>query len=806
MERTFEPAAGRYKRGFVWKTASLAVLAAGLAASWAVPGVAKAETAPLELKVEAGYQGKAKEDRWFPVQITVTNPGSDLSGELAVELASPFNGKDISYHVHVDLPKGSTKSVELALPGMHLNEKNNRVVFYAGDADGGKRIPIQGGNPSITVQQLPVDNYQIGILARDPDTMNYMALLNQRGYSLSTVPLGLGEMFSDAQLLDGLDAIVVNDVAAADWKPEQTAAVKSWVQSGGTLILAGGAAYSKAPASLLELSPVTVSGTGATTHLDALAQAAGKPLKLDNAFTVSSGTLKKEGRALFKEGSLPLIAEGREGLGRVLYVAYDLSQHPLASWQGNADLWEQVLLQEIRATGTFRNGPGPGIFGPAYNEINQQLENFPSMVPPSYRVLMIVLLLYAGLAGPVIYFVLKRLDKREWSWVAIPGLAILVSGGIYLFGASDRSSTMVQALTLSELNGKGQVRETTAVGAFVPKGGTYTLTANGYDHGSPLGSGYNGGGAGLTGDPDIFVTRKTEGSDIKFTGVPYWSVRKAWFYGSKEQEAGSIGYSLTFAGGSPKGEFRNGLKMNLNDVYFYSGSQWYALGDLKAGDTAALDSSKLVGGLAGSHISNLGNTIFPFHGSNDEKSHQRALLQAVIERRQQQMDESFILGFSRSENKTKLAVNGSEQTADEWKLWLQPVQLDRVSGGTAYLPLGKIKPVVITPGTSMKSPDWAGNLPMNQGEAELAYRIPAMDGVVYERLTDKAVYAVSGHERYEIWNEKKQQYEPLDALPDGTELKNYWTGDGRTLKVKLTMRQNGLTRFPDLALEGRAAP
>lgn len=783
-----------------------ALLLAGLAGGAGASGRASAESLPLELKVEAGYQGKIKEDRWFPAVFTITNHGEDLSGDLAVEAASATGGKDIAYQVHVDLPKGSSKTVSLALPGMSYTDRNNRISFYQGDAVKGKRIPFKEGKPSISVQTVSPGAYQVGILARDPDTMNFLALLNQKGHTVVTVPLKPGDMFNDALMLDGLDAIVLNDMPGSEWKPEQVEALKLWLQRGGSLILAGGAGYAKTASPFEELSPVQVAGTASATKLDALTSATGKELKLAEPFTLSRGTLKAGATALFAEGEIPLIAVQPWGSGKVWYAAYDLSLQPVASWQGNPVLWETVLSGEWGQPRITYSGPGLGAMGPSYWEINSQLEVFPSLTPPSMGVLFIVLLVYAAVAGPALYLLLKRLDKREWAWVAIPGLALLVSGGIYGFGASGRGSTLSQALTMTELNGRGQALESTAAAVFVPKGGTYTVEANGNYRALPLGSGSNGVGSKseMEGESDVFVRSGKEVSSIRYKGVPYWSVRKAWLYGQTLQDTGKIDYTVAMESGSWKGELRSSLKTDLSDVYLYIGSQWYALGELKAGGTAAINGSSSVGGSYG-HPGQLVQMLFPYHGPSDPNGHKRALLQAYLEQTKNNGGDPLIVGWSRKTVNGKLTVDGAHVPTDELRLWVQPVHINPVSGNTAYSPLGKVRPVIQTSTVKMDAADpSSGEMHATSGEAELLYRLPVVQGAEFTRFAEVSVYARSQQDVYEIWNQKNQRYEPIEQLKPGTELADYRTEDGNTIRVKLTMKQEGITRFPDFAFEGRA--
>jgi len=396
------------------------------------------------------------------------------------------------------------------------------------------------------------------------------------------------------------------------------------------------------------------------------------------------------------------------------------------------------------------------------------------------------------------------LDRREWAWVAVPGLAVLVSGGIYLFGASGRGSTLSQALTITELNGQGQALESTAAAVFVPKGGTYTVSAKGNYKASPLASGNNyGPGNELKGESDIYVRSGAEASDIRYEGVPFWSVSKAWYYGQAAQQTGGISYSLAMDAGSWKGEFKSSLKTDLKDAYFYIGNQWFALGDLKAGGSAAIDPQK--GQTFGQPVHAV-HQLFSYQGHNDTNAHKRALLMAYLDKRQENGDTPMILGWSQETVSSKLAVNGSSVATDELRLWVQQVQPNVVLGNTAYVPLGMVKPVVQSSTLKFSPADPNGNMHVNQGEAELIYKLPELPKVDFTKFAEVAIYAVNQQDRYEIWNHKTGQYEPLEQVKPGSELADYRVEGGGTVRLKLTMKQEGLTRFPDFAFEGRVRP
>lgn len=671
-----------------------ALLLAAALVNLAAPLPAHADRVPLEVKAEAGYQGKIKEGRWFPLQLTITNNGDDLSGELAVELASSTQGKDVTYTVPVELPSHSTKSISIALPGMNLTERNNRISFYEGNAASGKRVQILGGDLRLSAQTLPVGAYHVGVLARDPDTMNFLALLNQKGYSVTVVPLKLEDMYAEALMLDGLDALVVNDVSASEWKEEQVTAVIAWVNRGGSLILAGGAGYAKTAQPFEELSPVQATGTTALSSAGSLAAAGGAELVLDSPLTVSAGPLKEGARGIVEQDGFPLIAVSYAGLGKVWYAAYDLSLQPIASWPGNPALWETILGSELKALSALSRSSFTAAAGPGFWGISQGLEYFPNMSSPDTGSLFWVLVIYACAVGPALYFALKHWDKREWAWVAIPGLALLVSGSIYLFGAWDRNATLAQQLTMVQLNGDGTGFERSAAAVFVPKGGSYELQRAGSAYALSLGSGNNGTNTPvqMSGDSDAFISRKSSGAAIRLTGVPYWSTRKAWFVDEEPREYGSIDYTLSYDGSDWTGEFRNSTSADLHELVLFAGNEWYPVGQMDAGATLSFHQAASgrpdsdVGASPAEpsnmwHSQDVAQQLFPYQGSRDENAKYRGLLAALLEEFSQRPGTNvFLIGWSKGTGKSGLLVNGREIGGDELKLWVQPLHPQLAEG------------------------------------------------------------------------------------------------------------------------------
>ena len=53
----------------------------------------------------------------------------------------------------------------------------------------------------------------------------------------------------------------------------------------------------------------------------------------------------------------------------------------------------------------------------------------PALALPSIEGLLLLLLGYIVLIGPINYLVLRRLDRREWAWVTMPLLVVGFTAG-----------------------------------------------------------------------------------------------------------------------------------------------------------------------------------------------------------------------------------------------------------------------------------------------------------------------------------------------------------------------------------------
>ena len=84
------------------------------------------------------------------------------------------------------------------------------------------------------MQASPYQGALIAVLSDDPDTMNFMNVLNGKGNSVNVFPLKNASVPSDGMSLNGLDVIVINNFASDTLSEPQRKAITDWVNGGGT--------------------------------------------------------------------------------------------------------------------------------------------------------------------------------------------------------------------------------------------------------------------------------------------------------------------------------------------------------------------------------------------------------------------------------------------------------------------------------------------------------------------------------------------------------------------------------------------
>jgi hypothetical protein len=109
--------------------------------------------------------------------------------------------------------------------------------------------------------------------------------------------------------------------------------------------------------------------------------------------------------------------------------------------------------------------------------MQQALNTLPALEVPPAELLLVVIVGYILLIGPVSYLVLRRLDRRELAWVTAPILVLLFTACSYGIGVSLKGSQVIVnqlSVVLSSTSGTAATVQTYA-GVFSPTRATFDM-------------------------------------------------------------------------------------------------------------------------------------------------------------------------------------------------------------------------------------------------------------------------------------------------------------------------------------------
>ena len=755
------------------------------------------QAAPLEngivLEQNVGYQGYMKQNEWYPVRLTLTNnTPDDLKGELVISFLSSNSSTTSDIVIPAELPKGTEIQLTASIPGDVLNKNSSKIRYYKDSFRTGNVIPIIG-NDYIKVRTT--SSYTIGVISRDPDTLNFMPSLNQRGYEIIVIPIAEKELPEDPILLDAIDTLVVNDVATSNWDKRQIQAIKDWVQQGGTLVLSGGAGYSKTAEAFKMIAPLEATGMSTITSAASLASVGGTALKLESPIAVSTGDIK-EGKTELAENGLPLAVSRKVGFGSVMYMAFDPSLEPLSTWAGSAMLWAKLLQHTLSP---LQPG-GVTVTNNMFWNMQGLIDEFPSIKPPNFMLLLFMFVGYMIIAAPVLYILLAKSDRREWAWWLIPAISVLTGFAIFFFGAEDKRSISAHTVEIIELTGQGDAVKSGATAVFVPAGGTVKAEFDEKVHIIPYPNQFQNGV--LTLDGKTQVISEKEATTALWRSVPYWSTRKAWLEKrTLNGETGQLKLSYKQSKQSVELTVTNETTTDLTNVSLLINGQAQKIGDLKRGESGKTVITNSFGNQSGYYP--YGHLMFPnvSNRNGDEFNRQRQLVDNYMNRGNGGVvpPDPVLVGFS-IDHEQSYKVNGNKIKADNLKLWVQKLDDTLIDGNRAIVPAGLVTPVITEKHLNRLENFGNGVYSLGEGDLIFEYVIPNGPGVAYDKLNilfNKGI--ANPNLTLTVWNEKRGTWTDTNAAiaAPGEHLINK-----QILRMKLTVIGSADTSLPQIALEG----
>jgi hypothetical protein len=536
-----------------------------------------AKSVNINISVDEGFDGKVKRGKGFPASIKLENNGEAFSGDLLIQYNPSYNTGGVM-SLHVELPEGSSKTYQVSVPGLIEEsqssfQKQQTIHLYEGSWKKGNEVSFKG-EKAFKARYIDTNDQVIGVLSENYDRVKEWRTLPM----VEMLPLTKEQLPKQGLGLEMVDYLVVDEYDISQLDEAQQLAIKEWVSSGGVLVAGAAPDASGSYGLLYPMLPMKmeVESLGDSSFL-LTATNDQIPFKQINLFT---GAVEKEAEVLQKSGNLPAAVKKNVGKGTILQTSFSLGDTPLSTWDGYSS-WFENFIHEADQTSFNNNRNGQDLYDQLYWEFAETNEFFPA-ANYSLSQIMIIVLIYLIVLVPILYFVLRKMDKREHSWWVIPTLAIVMSGIVFGLGARDRiAEPQMNQMGFFKVNNH-QLSGYQANTLLSNRSGEYTLSVlkDQYQAAPHL----NNNSPNIDPSMAAVSVEKRKENEITFQDVGYWSSKTIYGKAQKESE-GDFMVKLSLKNNQLTGTIQNGFPYDFTELFIWSGSQKINIGPLKAGET-----------------------------------------------------------------------------------------------------------------------------------------------------------------------------------------------------------------------------
>jgi len=562
---------------------------------------------------------------WVPVEVSVANhEARNVDGELVVTSPVPQLSNGVPYcfssggttscigvgifpgtrrfgytfggfgfgfsSAYAQQTPTSQVTYELPLDLAASTAKTLTLDVLAADAPSNVHAKVLSGSGQVLAEAG--GSVQVGNSATAPSVLvvtGNQTVLSELQWPVPAGPPAQLQFLSPAQLpatsgaLGEFSAVVVDQADTSALSSSQAQALESYVQEGGTLFVAGGLGWASDMAGLPNgLVPARVLGTE-TTRLDELGDLVGSRAPAQSA-VVDRLAVKAGAQTVLSQGRVPLVVQWALGSGEVVFSAFDPASAPLAGWPGSDALDSRLLApayqssyessgQVVFASKGFvspASSPAslldstPGAVGPqvAGGALAPYLFQVPGASLPKAATLGLMLAGYVVVAGPLTFFVLRKLRRRELAWAVLPALALASAGAAYATGAGVNRHPLADEVQVARITPGSRLAEVTSLGAvYLPQAGVATVALAGGGPVSDLGA---GAGASLT------VEGAEAAGPVQLEVKGPGNSLGGWAAEHDASLEGDVLASVDASGSSVSATVTNDLGVGLDDVYVLS--------------------------------------------------------------------------------------------------------------------------------------------------------------------------------------------------------------------------------------------
>lgn len=531
------------------------------------------------LDAAVGFDGEYIVGKTAPLKGIITNNGAPFRGELQ---AKAYTFEDTGwygtksgaaeyaiFYQELELLQGASQKIDLELNigtiqrflQITLVDENGRTVFL-------QNVDLKPREPNMLA---------IGVLSERPQDMQILAGMMPPNTNGADAKFYYGTYFFDgegfpssAALMENFRIIVADGIDFAALTQAQRDALNGWVIGGGMLVIGTGEAGARTLGGLELTADVQITGTTAGSLQ-------GTPVTL--------ASLEGDGvEPLWQESGAVLAYQKKEGGGRIILPAFSIATTPVAAMaETPAILWNICSMANNSYLGL------DNMTDDRYYRYSS-MSNFPPLGTGTVKLLLGLLAVYIVIVGPMLYLVLKKLDKREKGWIAVPALAVLFVAAVFAVSRTSLyGNGMLRMVSKVEL-AEGADTAAAETDIYLKSADAGSLTYSNEDKLNifPQKEDYYYYNL-AAGDVNCgYKMLSGNRSEITFYGNQSWQTN---YLSAKTtvQTGGALESTLRLENGRLKGTVTNGTNSGFVDTILNANGTWLRIGQMQAGETLEID-------------------------------------------------------------------------------------------------------------------------------------------------------------------------------------------------------------------------
>lgn len=553
------------------------------------------------VELQAGFDESYVITKEMPVHGVITNHGDAFHGEVQIKAytRTSYTNKEYAiYYQKLDLEQGASQSFDMEVV---MGDIHKYLELSLVDEKGTKVYQ----DYSFLVEKDP-NTIMIGVLSDSPEKLEYLNNLhlaqmpedyteNDEIYETElsknyNFPVFLDENTfpNTIGIMNSFSALVVDDFDFSSLTQGQKDALHQWLSEGGTLLV----------------------GTGATAQVGTGATAQKNLRGLDFLPDIKVADVPKVAELEGISGEVSLVQLRGEkltdlsvdnvngifsvvkvGKGNVVLSNFSLSAAPMAGQSATLALLQDALKQvapqsfELDIYGNGKN----------YNPLQYVAGDFPPFEMRSISLIIGAIIVYILITGPILYFILKKRDKRERGWIIIPIVSFAFMGLVFILAQnSTYKNGIINTVSYVEMP-EGSNIATAEIGMALKASGKGDVTFTS-DEKIPLNidmdeNYYGSGGSDTLKEKCVYRILCGDTTEVKFPDTSSWQTQ--YFNTQKNIDlGGNIESTVVMKDGGFVGEIANHTNVDFYHVVLLLNGYLQDFGSLKAGETIEVNISR----------------------------------------------------------------------------------------------------------------------------------------------------------------------------------------------------------------------